>query len=1503
MNITSAKKIASGILFSVLSVSLYAQEAHIAFAAEHMPQTKAVYDEIQKTFDTDLEVFQNLRERQHSTDAPIYLVDKPFLRESMFGRCDEALLLITEKLTYSHNKLKYLDRVFKDFFEKKSGNLLSDADISAKDTSLSEKNRKWFEERKSFALFKKNVADNPYLVIDLLSGEVSFLEKVPEGGWTSEYKTYLQVFRRIEMNAGIIYCPIFETTIFQDILVDGSLTSKPERYQRAMRREIGAGDIEEFYRSKYWKGSNLRFAWEQYEQYKKDHFCQEPDGQYPAIGLYPVIANFYGEEISSTSMSERSAACEKAAQLYCEKLAEKLKQEGLEAPHIPHEVEWNMVALKGNEPHELKFAKSGGWFSSGGEEKVDFQIKYPENADLKHLFPVGSNSETNKLGIYDFLNNAQELVQKGQWCGLSGQGPAAGFRPYLGTAVIELADDWVAEWKKPKYGEAHKKAEEMLTAAATKVVVEREVEKEKAFLAKVEAGDAKRVDLGDGISLDFIKVPAGTFVEPSSFNNKKIIKHEVSEFFIGRFEVSQRQFEALGLENPSKVRAEYHPVENITFQQANAFVTKLAEKCKVEGMAFSLPSIDQYEWAALGGNQQDPGANGYSGGEDIEAVAWYERNSGKTTHKVGTKLPNGLGIYDLSGNVREWAVADSASSSGGSASSIGGAISSAAGGVLSSAGGAISSLFGKKKESSSDAASSSDATSSSGAGRNSDTDVGSVYNGGFSDGGHDCCIFSSRQRVSGNGWNLGFRVALIEDPALVAVREKAAADAVDEKLINEGLLKRIKLADGVNLDLIKVPSGSFKSVTGSGAGTRSAERNKEMTHEVEEFFIARTEVTRSQYRSVTGNLNTDTQGENSEYSDDVPFTGLGPSNAEKFCEELNKLHQIPGFVFSLPDEWQWEWAARGATKGKGAKFAGGDYAKDFAWCDEHLASLSLHPVAQKKPNELGLFDMSGNAAEMCHGNGNLGYICCGGAFRSREEDCAVSKRDNLISDLNSGHENLGFRVALVVDPTVAAEQAAKAYNEEFESKLKSGDAKRISLPKGATLDLIKVEAGKIVDPSDDEVVHSFDEFYLGRFEVTQKQYMSLCDENPSEFHEAEERPVESLKWYEALEFCRILNKECPVEGYEFILPDEWQWEWAASGASKSKGTKYAGSDEIDKVAWYDKGAAGDQSKKKKTHVVGQKMPNELGFFDMTGNVSEWCLNIDEERNGAEMRRYNAGKPEKGGQRVIRGGSYTDKPDQIPNQHLSVRSRDNMNAGSYKSNQGFRIALVKFNGKSAIPDVHDPEVERRKSRENGPVPGPGAAHEAEKEKAFATQKEVVIDSIFGVTFGKPVEGKTEQGFVGQGKEFDDLSPEVKEMLAKHNAGREAKYVTLPQPFRTCGDKVVVRTAGAGNVAVAVKLQNTIPSISREEVEAEASQTVAILEKKYGCKLAFEDPYAKIGGGGNANFQRKYLIKNDNVELTYAIEGTASRFTFTLEVTNKKAQREALSSSADSGADLL
>ena len=164
---------------------------------------------------------------------------------------------------------------------------------------------------------------------------------------------------------------------------------------------------------------------------------------------------------------------------------------------------------------------------------------------------------------------------------------------------------------------------------------------------------------------------------------------------------------------------------------------------------------------------------------------------------------------------------------------------------------------------------------------------------------------------------------------------------------------------------------------------------------------------------------------------------------------------------------------------------------------------------------------------------------------------------------------------------------------------------------------------------DETPTHSvtLSDYYIGETEVTQALWEAVMGSNPSK-RKGSNLPVENVSWEDCQEFISRLNS---LTGENFSLPTEAEWEYAARGGNKSQGYKYSGSNVIDQVAWY------FDNRGDKTHPVKQKQANELGIYDMTGNVEEWCS--DWRGNYSSSSQTNPSGPSTGTDRVMRGGSY------------------------------------------------------------------------------------------------------------------------------------------------------------------------------------------------------------------------------------------------------------------------
>jgi formylglycine-generating enzyme required for sulfatase activity len=154
------------------------------------------------------------------------------------------------------------------------------------------------------------------------------------------------------------------------------------------------------------------------------------------------------------------------------------------------------------------------------------------------------------------------------------------------------------------------------------------------------------------------------------------------------------------------------------------------------------------------------------------------------------------------------------------------------------------------------------------------------------------------------------------------------------------------------------------------------------------------------------------------------------------------------------------------------------------------------------------------------------------------------------------------------------------------------------------------------------------DFSIGETEVTQALWRAVMGSNPSGFTGCDQCPVETVSWDDVQQFIRKLNR---LTGKSYRLPTEAEWEYAVRGGKKSLGYKYCGSNDLEEVAWY------NHNSEEKTHAVKGKKANELGLYDMMGNVWEWCSDWYGDHT-SETETNPTGSAE-GSSRVIRGGGW------------------------------------------------------------------------------------------------------------------------------------------------------------------------------------------------------------------------------------------------------------------------
>ena len=546
--------------------------------------------------------------------------------------------------------------------------------------------------------------------------------------------------------------------------------------------------------------------------------------------------------------------------------------------------------------------------------------------------------------------------------------------------------------------------------------------------------------------------------------------------------------------------------------------------------------------------------------------------------------------------------------------------------------------------------------------------------------------------------------------------------------------------NGVSFNMVAVDGGTFIMGATAEQGTSDPSSDENPVHEVtlSSFSIGETEVTQALWVAVMGSNPSYHKGDLI-----CPVEYVSWNDCQTFIDKLNTL---TGRTFRLPTEAEWEFAARGGNYSMGYKYAGSNTNNGVAWCYAN-SNYTTHPVASKTPNELGLYDMSGNVSEWCQdwygdysgesqtnpGGPTAGSkrVNRGGSWYDDAKLCRVSNRELWSESSAAPFGTLGLRLAMdetaapalalsqnEVTIPVGTESAVDILQGSGNYSVTGGDSiasavisasqllvtgnhvgttqlivtdnntlyKAILIVNvieykdpvetftvnGVSFNMVTVDGGTFIMGATDEQgttdpwnteypIHqvTVSTFSIGQYQVTQELWIAVMGTNPSRFSGNVARPVDNVTWNECQEFISKLNE---LTGREFRMPTEAEWEFAARGGNKSLGYKYAGSNNINEVGWYS-GNASSQ-----THPIGEKNANELGLYDMSGNLYDWCSDWYGDYS-SEAQTGPTG-PVSGSDRVSRGGCWYGSARYC---RVSHRRGVAMTSGK-RSDQGLRLAL-------------------------------------------------------------------------------------------------------------------------------------------------------------------------------------------------------------------------------------
>ena len=756
-------------------------------------------------------------------------------------------------------------------------------------------------------------------------------------------------------------------------------------------------------------------------------------------------------------------------------------------------------------------------------------------------------------------------------------------------------------------------------------------------------------DFVSDLGLEFVSIPNGSFTMGSPSEEKDRGDDEGPQtqvlisrgFWMGKHELTQRQYEKLIGDNPSQFIGNLdRPVENVSWNDAVQFCEILTEREQQagripEGYEYRLPTEAEWEYVCRAGTK-----TAFSYGPDLYYTqlrhhAWYLGYSGANSHPVGEKESNPWGLYDMHGNISELCL------DGYENQYPGGSVSDLKG-----------SLFGSFRI---------------------------VRGGNWSTEAWNCRA-ADRQWVgpADQSLKVGFRVVLA--PRIEKLRRwtlellESDGGAVDRNPRPEIL----EYGDGAQLILTAIPEEGWRFVrwTGDLSGSESpititvnsdkaigaefsvvsiASAGDFLIPELDlpmvavsagsftmgnrlrggnelplnsvviskDFWMGKYEVTQGQYEELIGDNPSQFDGDLNR-----PVENVSWYDADRFCKKLTrKEHQagrLPdGYVYSLPTEAQWEYSCRAGTLGA-FSFIDIPFIPsligEYAWYEGNSGG-ETHPIGKKKPNEWGLFGMHGNVREWCldwYGpypgtrlrdpNGPLPsskpkHVIRGGGWDLIEWFCASTFRTKLEPWIQGN--GVGFRVTLV--PGSSPSHVLPEIGLEM-----------VAIPPGTfTMGSPATERGRShFDEGPQTVVTITRPFWMGKYEVTQREYETVTGSNPSSFKGDANLPVVNVNWYEAVEFCRQLtDREHEAgrlpEGYKYRLPTEAEWEYScragtttpfAIGDRTSLSSTHANFNGI-----YPYGGAPKGPYLNQVTIVGSYVPNAWGLFDMHGNAGELCL--------------------------------------------------------------------------------------------------------------------------------------------------------------------------------------------------------------------------------------------------------------------------------------------------------
>lgn len=818
------------------------------------------------------------------------------------------------------------------------------------------------------------------------------------------------------------------------------------------------------------------------------------------------------------------------------------------------------------------------------------------------------------------------------------------------------------------------------------------------------------------------------WIEPGSFimgidGELEINAHEgpahrveiTKGYYIGKYEITQAQWMAVRGNNPSLFSGNpNHPVENISWIDCQFFLQEL-NALGLNELKFRLPSEAEWEYACRAGT-----TTRYSHGDALDCTFsciecfehqkymwWCGNNRENKTHEVGLKLPNPWGLFDMHGNVWEW----------------------------------CHDLYGYNFYSNSPLQDPQGPSSG----------TIHVYRGGSWNSEVGFCRSTYRSSVHYiQPGNFGFRCVLssfeLSDiPVLPTFTPTVTATVSPTATVTptnsyaplesdsdvESIMIEIPGLPSVAkpLEMVWIEPGTFMM------GREDGDESERPVHEVtltEGFFMGRFEVTQAQWETVMGH-----NPSRNHINPNKPVVSFEWNDGQKFIEILNKMG-LSDFRFRLPTEAEWEYACRAGTT---TNFSHGNIQSCTSFycepCPEHDQYLWFcgnsgnepHVVGLKRPNPWGLYDMHGNVTELCNDWKDNSYystspsinplgppiasfrLARGGDFRSNPIGCQSTNRYGVTR--NNVGNTVGIRLVLSKSDLPNSTPTPTSFPTTTLHDVETITIGLPNLPPDAKpLEMVWIEPGTFMMGSqniglDERPSHQVTltkGFYMGKYEVTQAQWVSLMVFNPSLSKGNSNKPVERVNWNDCQKYLETLNN-LRLSELEFRLPTEAEWEYACRAGTT---TTFSFGDALECINndkdcgflnLYMRGPGNTDDQY--PSEVGLKRPNPWGLYDMHGNIGEWCQDWYNENYYANSPLHDPKGPFTGIFRifrVLRRGGYPS----------GSAIRDFRSPTDEIETIGFRIVLSQPDIPTFTPTITPTRTPTRTPTNNptfGPTPTP------------------------------------------------------------------------------------------------------------------------------------------------------------------------------------------------------